>query len=170
MVALADLALQPEGELVTLGELSRRQDISLPYLEQLVREAAARGLVTSVRGPGGGYRLARPATEIRVVEVLRRGGRDGGRDAQGRGRQRAAQSGSRAQSLTNRLWESLSGACLRVPAPDAAVGRGGQTTCPLSGGADAVRGGGRGLIPRAVAPGAVGLRIFGKMKGRAVQG
>ena len=61
MVALADMALQPGDKLVTLGEISERQDISLPYLEQLFVKLRRAGLVASVRGPGGGYRLARPA-------------------------------------------------------------------------------------------------------------
>ena len=72
MVALVDIALQPEGRLVTLGEISQRQDISLPYLEQLFVKLRRAELVASVRGPGGGYRLAPPTTEIRVVENLRR--------------------------------------------------------------------------------------------------
>ena len=61
MVALTDIALQPQGTLVTLGEISTRQKISLPYLEQLFVKLRRGDLVASVRGPGGGYRLARPA-------------------------------------------------------------------------------------------------------------
>jgi len=102
MVALADIALQPAGDLVTLGDISRRQDVSLPYLEQLFVKLRRAGLVESVRGPGGGYRLSRPATEIRVVDVL--AAVDETVDAMHKG----ALSGSRAQSLTNRLWQSLS--------------------------------------------------------------
>jgi Rrf2 family iron-sulfur cluster assembly transcriptional regulator len=45
MVALADIALQPEGELVTLGDIARRQDVSLPYLEQLFVKLRRAGLV-----------------------------------------------------------------------------------------------------------------------------
>ena len=56
MVALADIALQPGDVLVNLGELSKRQDVSLPYLEQLFVKLRRAGLVESVRGPGGGYR------------------------------------------------------------------------------------------------------------------
>ncbi|MGX0878491.1 Rrf2 family iron-sulfur cluster assembly transcriptional regulator [Roseovarius sp. MBR-154] len=107
MVALVDIALQPDGEVVTLGEVSRRQDISLPYLEQLFVKLRRAELVTSVRGPGGGYRLARPATEIRVADVL--AAVDETVDAlhKGAGASGGA-SGSRAQSMTNRLWEGLS--------------------------------------------------------------
>ena len=50
MVALADLALQKEGTLLSLTDLSRRQDISLPYLEQLFVKLRRAGLVESVRG------------------------------------------------------------------------------------------------------------------------
>lgn len=107
MVALADLALAKEGALISLGEISKRQDISLPYLEQLFVKLRRAGLVESVRGPGGGYRLARPATEIRVSEVM--GAVDETVDALHTGAGASgAVSGSRAQSMTNRLWEGLS--------------------------------------------------------------
>ncbi len=107
MVALADIALQPSDQLVTLGEISERQDISLPYLEQLFVKLRRAELVSSVRGPGGGYRLARPASDIRVVEVL--SAVDETVDAMTKGAGASgASSGSRAQSLTNRLWEGLS--------------------------------------------------------------
>lgn len=107
MVALADIALQPAGTLVSLGDISRRQDISLPYLEQLFVKLRRAGLVDSVRGPGGGYRLARPATDIKVVDVL--SAVDETVDAMHKGAGvTGGLSGSRAQSLTNRLWEGLS--------------------------------------------------------------
>ena len=107
MVALADIALQGEGALVTLGDISKRQDISLPYLEQLFVKLRRAGLVESVRGPGGGYRLARASSDIRVSDIL--GAVDETVDAlhKGAGASGGA-SGSRAQSLTNRLWEGLS--------------------------------------------------------------
>ncbi|WGW03202.1 Fe-S cluster assembly transcriptional regulator IscR [Tropicibacter oceani] len=107
MVALTDIALQPADALVTLGDISKRQDISLPYLEQLFVKLRRAGLVDSVRGPGGGYRLARPTSEIRVVDVL--AAVDESVDAMHKGAGASgAASGSRAQSLTNRLWQSLS--------------------------------------------------------------
>ncbi|MFP7672846.1 Rrf2 family transcriptional regulator [Marivita sp. S0852] len=107
MVALADIALQPSDSLVTLGEIAQRQDVSLPYLEQLFVKLRRAELVTSVRGPGGGYRLARPASEIRVVDVL--SAVDETVDAMHKGAGASGGlSGSRAQSMTNRLWEGLS--------------------------------------------------------------
>ena len=107
MVALADLALQPDGSLSNLTEISKRQDISLPYLEQLFVKLRRAGLVESVRGPGGGYKLARSAGDIRVSEIL--GAVDETVDAMHKGAGASGgASGSRAQSLTNRLWEGLS--------------------------------------------------------------
>jgi Rrf2 family iron-sulfur cluster assembly transcriptional regulator len=107
MVALTDLALAKDGALLSLAEISRRQDISLPYLEQLFVKLRRAGLVDSVRGPGGGYRLARPASEIRVADIL--GAVDETVSAMHTGAGASgAVSGSRAQSLANRLWEGLS--------------------------------------------------------------
>jgi Rrf2 family iron-sulfur cluster assembly transcriptional regulator len=107
MVALADIALQPADSLVSLGDISKRQDVSLPYLEQLFVKLLRGGLVESVRGPGGGYRLGRQANEIRVVDIL--AAVDETVDAMHKGAGASgALSGSRAQSLTNRLWEGLS--------------------------------------------------------------
>lgn len=107
MVALADLALQPEGGLLSLAEISKRQDISLPYLEQLFVKLRKSGLVESLRGPGGGYRLARPASDIRVSDVL--GAVDETVSALHTGAGASGGvSGSRAQSMSNRLWEGLS--------------------------------------------------------------
>jgi len=107
MVALADLALAPEGGRMSLAEISKRQDISLPYLEQLFVKLRRAGLVASVRGPGGGYRLARSPDAIRVTEILEAVEETVDATQTGAGAT-GALSGSRAQSLTNRLWQSLS--------------------------------------------------------------
>lgn len=107
MVALADLALQPPDSPVSLSDVAKRQDISVAYLEQLFVKLRRAKLVQSVRGPGGGYRLAKPATEIRVAEVL--AAVDETVSALHKGAAASgATSGSKAQSLTNRLWESFS--------------------------------------------------------------
>ena len=107
MVALTDLAMVSEGTLLSLAEISKRQDISLPYLEQLFVKLRRAGLVESVRGPGGGYRLARSSALIRVSDIL--GAVDETVSALHTGAGASgAVSGSRAQSLTNRLWEGLS--------------------------------------------------------------
>ena len=107
MVALADLGAQPQGALSSLADISRRQSISLTYLEQLFVRLRRAGLVESVRGPGGGYRLARPASAIRVSEVLEAVDEQVSAMRPGAGVS-GGMSGTKAQSLTNRLWESLS--------------------------------------------------------------
>jgi Rrf2 family transcriptional regulator, iron-sulfur cluster assembly transcription factor len=107
MVALADLALVKGDDLVSLSEVSRRQDISLPYLEQLFVKLRRAGLVEAVRGPGGGYKLSRSPTDIRISEVLEAVEETVDAMHHGAGASGGI-SGSRAQSLTNRLWEGLS--------------------------------------------------------------
>lgn len=106
-IALVDIALQKEGARVSLADISSRQDISLPYLEQLFVKLRRAGLVESVRGPGGGYLLSRPSSEIRLSEVLAAVDETVNALHKGAGATGAA-SGSRAQSLSNRLWEGLS--------------------------------------------------------------
>jgi len=71
VMAMADLALHGGGErAVPLQEVARRQEISLSYLEQLFARMRRAGLVSGVRGPGGGYRLARPAQEMTVADII----------------------------------------------------------------------------------------------------
>lgn len=69
--ALIDLALYSENETVSIQSIARRQNISDSYLEQLMRKLRSAGLIVSVRGAQGGYKLARPASEISVGDVLR---------------------------------------------------------------------------------------------------
>lgn len=107
MISLVQLAQTPAGTLTSLNEISRKQDVSLAYLEQLFVKLRRAGLVDSVRGPGGGYKLARPADAIRVSEVLAAVDETVSAMHTGGGATGAV-SGSRAQSLTNRLWEGLS--------------------------------------------------------------
>ncbi len=70
VMALVDLAAQESSLPVTLADIAERQEISLSYLEQLFAKLRRGGLVTSVRGPGGGYLLARPAAETRISEII----------------------------------------------------------------------------------------------------
>lgn len=68
--SILDLTFSSNGRPVRLGEISDRQDISLPYLEQLFRRMRKGSVVKSVRGPGGGYVLARSMDEISICDVL----------------------------------------------------------------------------------------------------
>ncbi len=70
VTAMLDLALHNDQAPVNLADISARQNISLTYLEQLFRKLRKKGLVESVRGPGGGYRLAQSADEISTAHVL----------------------------------------------------------------------------------------------------
>lgn len=70
VTAMLELAIQEGTGPVTLAEISRCQGISLSYLEQLFARLRRKRLVRGVRGPGGGYRLARAAQTISVAEVI----------------------------------------------------------------------------------------------------
>ena len=107
MVALVDLAIAKGDDLTSLAEISKRQDISLPYLEQLFVRLRRAGLVESVRGPGGGYRLAKAPEAIRVADILEAVDETVSALHVGAGASGGV-SGSRAQTLSNRLWQSLS--------------------------------------------------------------
>lgn len=71
VTAMIDLALRSGDGPVTLAGISERQKISLSYLEQLFGKLRRHSLVDSVRGPGGGYGLARPGLEITVADIVR---------------------------------------------------------------------------------------------------
>jgi len=70
VMAMVDLATQNDGKPIALADVAERQEISLSYLEQLFGRLRRGQLVKSVRGPGGGYLLARDAAEIRVADVI----------------------------------------------------------------------------------------------------
>ncbi len=70
VTAMIDLALHQDERLVSLSEISEVQDISLSYLEQLFSKLRRYEIVEGVRGPGGGYRLARPSDEISIADII----------------------------------------------------------------------------------------------------
>jgi Rrf2 family iron-sulfur cluster assembly transcriptional regulator len=70
VTAMIDLTLHAKNKPISLAEISGRQSISLSYLEQLFSKLRQSGLVISVRGPGGGYRLAMPCEEIYVAHII----------------------------------------------------------------------------------------------------
>ena len=103
VTAMLDLALHASDGPVSLAGISERQKISLSYLEQLFGKLRRRNLVESVRGPGGGYHLARDAAGITVADIIRAveepidstqcGGRENCRESQ--------------RCMTHDLWEEL---------------------------------------------------------------
>ena len=72
VMAMADLARREcdATRAVALAEIAARQEISLSYLEQLFARLRRKGLVQSARGPGGGYRLARPPAETSIADIV----------------------------------------------------------------------------------------------------
>lgn len=70
VTAMLDLALHYADGPITLADISKRQGISLSYLEQLFSRLRKKGLVVSTRGPGGGYKLSREASNIVVADVI----------------------------------------------------------------------------------------------------
>ena len=70
VTAMLDLSINASRGPVTLSDISKRQDISLSYLEQLFAKLRKQDLVSSVRGPGGGYLLGRKGSEIDVAEII----------------------------------------------------------------------------------------------------
>ncbi len=105
VTAMLDLAIHADGRPVALGEIAERQDISLAYLEQLFAKLRRQKLVDSVRGPGGGYRLARSLREISVGSVVQ--AVDETVDATRCHGQGDCQKGDTC--LTHHLWMDLSG-------------------------------------------------------------
>jgi len=104
VTAMLDLAIHGQAKPVSLNDISGRQGISLSYLEQLFAKLRRCDLVSSVRGPGGGYRLARTGSEISIAQVV--DAVNESMDAtrcQGKG---DCQDGD--QCLTHHLWQDLS--------------------------------------------------------------
>jgi Rrf2 family iron-sulfur cluster assembly transcriptional regulator len=70
VMALVEMAGREADRAVSLAELSKSQEITVPYLEQIFRKLKKGGLVISVRGPGGGYVLSRPSGNIFISEIV----------------------------------------------------------------------------------------------------
>lgn len=103
VTAMIDLALRSGDGPVTLAGISERQKISLSYLEQLFGKLRRHGLVDSVRGPGGGYCLARAGSQITVSDIVR--AVDEGLDATQCGGHENCREEERC--MTHDLWATL---------------------------------------------------------------
>jgi Rrf2 family iron-sulfur cluster assembly transcriptional regulator len=104
VTAMMDIAIHEKLGPVTLADISQCQGISLSYLEQLFAKLRKRGLVEGVRGPGGGYRLARPSAGITVADII--SAVDERVDATRCGGREDCQEGRCC--LTHQLWSDLS--------------------------------------------------------------
>ena len=105
VTAVIDLAFHQEQGPVSLAEISQRQGISLSYLEQLFSRLRRNNVVTSTRGPGGGYSLARDESEISMAQIIV--AVDESYDATSCGGDGTC-SGDEFQCLTHDLWMELS--------------------------------------------------------------
>jgi Rrf2 family iron-sulfur cluster assembly transcriptional regulator len=103
VTAMLDLAIHHAEGPVTLADISEKQGISLSYLEQLFARLKKQGLVTGMRGPGGGYRLSHPPTEISIAQVINAIGEE--IDATMCQGKKDCQDGERC--LTHELWQKL---------------------------------------------------------------
>ncbi len=107
VTAMTDLAAHSDGHPVSLADIAERQEISLSYLEQLFGKLRKGGLVKSVRGPGGGYRLTLCASKTRIADIILAVDEP----LKATGCQTGAPIGchsKRGRCLTHDLWEELS--------------------------------------------------------------
>lgn len=104
VTAMLDLALHARHDPVSLADISERQSISVSYLEQLFAKLRKSGLVSSVRGPGGGYQLAREGSSIYIAQII--DAVDESVDATRCGGAGDCQQGMTC--LTHELWSDLS--------------------------------------------------------------
>ncbi len=104
VTAMLDLALHGKDGPISLADISSRQDISLSYLEQLFAKLRRGELVSSVRGPGGGYRLSRSEEAINVADII--DAVNESTDATNCGGKGICQNGE--MCLTHHLWDDLS--------------------------------------------------------------
>ncbi|WP_119462344.1 Rrf2 family transcriptional regulator [Rhodospirillaceae bacterium SYSU D60014] len=106
VMALVDLASYSHGRPIALADIAARQEISLSYLEQLFAKLRRGGLVRSVRGPGGGYLLARPDDEMRIADIILAVD-EPIRATRCTPGSPAGCRGNRSRCLTHDLWEEL---------------------------------------------------------------
>ncbi len=107
VTAMLDLALHASNGPVTLSNIAERQKISLSYLEQLFGKLRRNRIVESVRGPGGGYNLARPAAEVTVADIIQAvEERIDSRQCEGK-QNCLGDAAKRGRCMTHDLWESL---------------------------------------------------------------
>jgi Rrf2 family iron-sulfur cluster assembly transcriptional regulator len=107
VMAMVDLALQTHDNPVSLSDISSRQGIAVSYLEQIFMKLRKAGLVRSVRGPGGGYKLVHALEDVAISDIVaavdeaikmtRCSGKDGC-------------AVNKSKCLTHNLWEGLGGA------------------------------------------------------------
>jgi Rrf2 family transcriptional regulator, iron-sulfur cluster assembly transcription factor len=106
VMAMVELAGREAKTPVALSELAESQEITVPYLEQLFSKLRQSGLVKSVRGPGGGYLLAKPAEHIAILEIVQAVD-ESMKMTRCNGHSKNGCMATKARCLTHNLWEGL---------------------------------------------------------------
>ena len=106
LIALVDLSSRSTLKNISLSEISDRQNISLPYLEQLFLKLRKAGIVKSYRGSSGGYAIAKSPDLLRITEILKAVDQD--LDLATEKNNILKQSKTKEEILSNKLWEQLS--------------------------------------------------------------
>ena len=107
VMAMVDLAIQPQSKPVGLAAIAERQEIPLNYLEQIFARLKKAGLVKSVRGPGGGYTLARAAELMSVADIML-ASEEPMQMTRCNGNKHEGCMAPKTRCLTHDLWEGLS--------------------------------------------------------------
>lgn len=105
VMAMVDLAAQAQVKPVTLSAIAERQEIPIAYLEQIFAKLKCAGIVSSVRGPGGGYRLGKPANALTIAEIVL-ASEESLRMTRCGGEVKACMS-TKTRCMTHDLWEGL---------------------------------------------------------------
>ena len=105
LIALVDLCSRNTEKNISLSEISERQNISLPYLEQLFLKLRKAGIVKSYRGSYGGYAIAKSPDLLRITEILKAVDLDLDLGSE---KNILKQSKTKEEVLSNKLWEQLS--------------------------------------------------------------
>ncbi len=106
VMAMVEMAGCEENQAVKLAELAARQEITIPYLEQIFKKLKLANLVKSVRGPGGGYIMARPAAEIRIYEIVE-AVNESMKVTRCEAKEKAGCMTNKSRCLTHDLWDGL---------------------------------------------------------------
>lgn len=107
VMAMVDLATQESNKPVTLASIAERQEIPLPYLEQIFAKLKRAGIVGSSRGPGGGYNLAKPADRTSIAAIILASEEDMTMTRCGASETPGCMQSNKARCLTHDLWDGL---------------------------------------------------------------
>jgi Rrf2 family iron-sulfur cluster assembly transcriptional regulator len=107
VMAMVDLATQGGQKPVKLADIAARQEIPLAYLEQIFSKLRAHGLVQSVKGPGGGYRLARAAADTPISDIVV-AAEESMKMTRCESHSKGGCMAAKARCLTHDLWDGLS--------------------------------------------------------------